>query len=276
MTPEERQLVADLFDRLAELEDNPRDSDAERTIKDGLSRAPHAVYALVQTVLVQDEALREADAHIQDLEAALNQGGQPQQQQGGFLDSMRDSIFGRRDEPQQPQAGARWNSGSVPSVSRGDSPMGVPPGFRSGTGEPPSGNYAAPPQQQAPQARGGSFLGTAAAAAAGMIGGSILLDGVRSALGSKAGTASASPSALGNTNETASPWGSASSSGDLSRDAGLGDIGETRTASYDNASDRGGLFDSPVGGNDDHSMMDQFADNDDDGGGFDLGDTDFS
>ncbi len=243
MTPEERQLVADLFDRLAELEQNPRDPDADRLIKNGLARAPHAVYALVQTVLVQDEALREADAHIQELEAALNQGNQPQQQQGGFLDNMRDSIFGRREEPQAPPAG-KWNSGgSVPSVGRGDSPMGVPPAFRTGAGEPPSGNYAAPPQA-APPSRGGSFLGTAAAAAAGVVGGSLLLDGVRSALGSKAGTASAAPAALGNSGDTAaSPWGTGSSSDDLSRDAGLSDIGETRTAAYDNSSDRGGPFD---------------------------------
>ncbi len=29
-------------------------------------------------------------------------------------------------------------------------------------------------------------------------------------------------------------------------------------------------------GDDDHGLMDQFADNDDDGGGFDLGDSDFT
>ncbi len=275
MTPEERQLVVDLFDRLAELEANPRDADAERAMREGLARAPNAVYALVQTVLVQDEALRNADAHIQELEAALNQGNQPRQQQGGFLDSMRDSIFGRREEPQPPPAG-KWNSGgSVPSIGRGDQPMGVPPAYRTGAGEPPPGSYAAP-QPQAQPSRGGSFLGTAAAAAAGVIGGSLLLDGVRSALGSKAGTASASPSALGNTGDAASPWGSGSSSGDLSRDAGLGDVGQNRTAAYDNSNDSSGPFDSPGGNSDDHNLMDQFADSDDDGGGFDLGDSDFT
>ena len=58
MTPQEQELVNELLDRLAELEGNPRDSDAERLIADGLRRAPHAVYALVQTALVQDEALK--------------------------------------------------------------------------------------------------------------------------------------------------------------------------------------------------------------------------
>ena len=49
MTPQERQLVDDLFDRLARLEDAPRDPEALAAISDGLRRAPHAVYALVQT-----------------------------------------------------------------------------------------------------------------------------------------------------------------------------------------------------------------------------------
>src|SRR6476660_10025662 len=68
MTPEERNLVIDLFDRLATLEDAQRDQDAERLIRDGLRQAPNASYALVQTVLVQDEALKRADARIRALE----------------------------------------------------------------------------------------------------------------------------------------------------------------------------------------------------------------
>ena len=54
MTPQERALVTELFDRLATLEKTPRDPEAERLIADGLSRAPNATYALVQTVLLQD------------------------------------------------------------------------------------------------------------------------------------------------------------------------------------------------------------------------------
>ena len=68
MNPQERQLVAELFDRLAALESASRDPDAERAIAEGLQRAPHAPYALVQTALVQDEALKRANARIQELE----------------------------------------------------------------------------------------------------------------------------------------------------------------------------------------------------------------
>src|SRR5260370_41645472 len=68
MTPEERNLIIDLFDRLVTLEDAQRDPDAERLIRDGLRQAPNAPYALVQTVLVQDEALKRAHAPIPSLE----------------------------------------------------------------------------------------------------------------------------------------------------------------------------------------------------------------
>jgi uncharacterized protein len=90
MTPQERQLIDDLFDRLAKLESAKRDPEAMSAIMQGLRNAPNAVYALVQTTLVQDEALKRADMRIQELEAATGQQNQP----GGFLDSMRDAIFG--------------------------------------------------------------------------------------------------------------------------------------------------------------------------------------
>src|SRR5512139_680142 len=91
MTPQERQLVDDLFDRLAQLETAPRDPNAAAAISDGLRKAPNAIYALVQTVLLQDEALKRANARIQELEAAH---APEQGQSGGFLDSMRETLFG--------------------------------------------------------------------------------------------------------------------------------------------------------------------------------------
>ena len=103
MTPQERQLIDDLFDRLAKLESAKRDPEAMSAIMQGLRNAPNAVYALVQTALVQDEALKRADMRIQELEAGAGQQGQGQP--GGFLDSMRDAIFGQNQ-----------SHGSVPNV----------------------------------------------------------------------------------------------------------------------------------------------------------------
>src|SRR5664279_2327161 len=115
MTPQERQSVMELFDRLARLENAPRDADAERTIADGLARAPHAIYPLVQTVLVQDEALKRADARIREL-TGESDGAQPS---GGFLDSMRNALMGEPRHTSVPSVrigggpDPRWNSGGA-------------------------------------------------------------------------------------------------------------------------------------------------------------------
>jgi hypothetical protein len=112
MTPHERELVDDLFDRLAKLETAARDPDAERAIIDGLRRAPNAVYALVQTALVQDEALKRADARIRELSGAT----EPNEESHGFLDTMRNALMG---------GGSTGGRSSVPSVGAG-SPGGGP------------------------------------------------------------------------------------------------------------------------------------------------------
>src|SRR5215469_6264677 len=106
MTPEERSLVTGLFDRLAEVGGTERDPEAERAISDGLRRAPHAVYALVQTALVQDEALKRADARIRDLEAQFEE--EPQRpRSGSFLGSMCVTTGGRGSVPTLSLAEAR-------------------------------------------------------------------------------------------------------------------------------------------------------------------------
>ena len=112
MTPQERQLVENLFDRLARLETAPRDADAERAIADGLRHAPNAIYPLVQTVLVQDEALRRADARIRELTGEDAEATTS----GGFLDSMRQALTGRSTSVPSVRPGApdpRWNSGGA-------------------------------------------------------------------------------------------------------------------------------------------------------------------
>src|SRR3981189_2355180 len=95
MTPEERNLVIELFDRLATLEDAQRDPEAERLIRDGLRQAPNAPYALVQPGLVRAEALKRASARIQELEAAAAADATPRDT--SFLGGVRDSLLGRRE-----------------------------------------------------------------------------------------------------------------------------------------------------------------------------------
>jgi hypothetical protein len=253
MTPQERQLVTELFDRLAQLENNSRDPDAEDLIAEQWDKAPNASYALVQTVIVQDEALKRANDHIQQLEQEL--GIQPEQpaQSGSFLDGMRERMFGRSE-------GSR---SSVPSVRPGDQPMGAPDLSR-GSGQPdPRWNTGATYQQQQPQVQqqGGSFLGTAAAAAAGVVGGAVLMQGIKGLFGdSGSAQAKAFDPGLSGANQS-SPW--SGGGGELAKDAGLHDIGR-------GGEQHAGLFGSDQGG----EAFDGDADFDagDFGGDFDAGD----
>ena len=256
MTPQERQLVDDLFDRLSKLETAPRDPDAVAAISQGLRRAPNAVYALVQTTLLQDEALKRAHTRIQELE-----GGEPEQNQsGGFLDSMRDAIFGPSQSrgsvpnvrPPEPGSRPAWNTGQVLQQAQGP-------------GQYNQGQYGQP--YGAPQAPigggGGSFLGTAAAAAAGMVGGGLLMSSIRSMMGGGHQSGFGDSAGLGGGGGH-KPWSPDQSSSDLSRDAGINDIGSSGHRADD--SSRAGFLDQAS--NDDHDDMDMDSDD------FDGGDSD--
>jgi len=275
MTPQERQLVDDLFDRLAKVEGAPRDPDATAAIQDGLRKAPNAIYVLVQTVLLQDEALKRADARIQELEQAR---APEQAQSGGFLDSMRDTIFGKDSQPRgsvpnvPPPVPNRpvWNSGQVLQQTQGQGQydqghydQGPGQGYgQGGYGQGPYGqgqggygsSYGAPPF-----GGGGSFLGTAAAAAAGMVGGSLLMNGIRSMMGG-----GGHHQAFGDTTSRGgSPW-SDNSNSSLARDAGINDIGRSDSGS------RAGLFDqAEIDRQQDADQDAMDLDSDDFGGGDD-------
>ena len=271
MTPQERQLIDELFGRLARLEAAPRDADAVAAIAQGLRQAPNAVYALVQTVLVQDEALKRADERIQELEAGAAGTQQPP---GGFLDSMRGAIFGqdqpRGSVPNVPPPASRpvWNSGQVMQQAQSPGQYNQAPyGQPSPYGQP----YGAP---QTPFGGGGSFLGTAAATAAGMVGGSLLLNSIRSMTGGNrqafGDSTGLNTTGLGAASQTPS---SDASNSDIARDAGINDIGSSGGRADDNS--RAGLFDTASNddqtSNDDHDDMDM--DSDDFGGD---GDSDYA
>ena len=88
-----------------------------RAINEGLQRAPNALYPLVQTALVQDEALKRADARIRELEDELElEPGEPVKQPG-FLDSMRDALLGK---PQRFGADGAAGRGARPASPWGN------------------------------------------------------------------------------------------------------------------------------------------------------------
>jgi len=212
-----------------------------------LRRAPNAVYALVQTVLVQDEALKRADARIQELE-----GSAQQQPPGGFLDSMRDAILGpgqnRGSVPSvrpgdSAQRGPVWNSGQAwgqADARMGGDPRNADPRMNDPRlNDPRAGNPGGGLFGGGNAGGGGSFLGTAAATAAGVIGGSMLMNSIRGMMGG-----GSQQQSLGNTAESGGskmPWDNSQSSGNLARDAGVNDVGKSgsgdsqRQSSYDQA-----------------------------------------
>jgi hypothetical protein len=269
MTPQERQMVDDLFGRLSGMESAPRDPDATAAIAQGLRSAPNAVYALVQTVLVQDEALKRANSRIQELEA----GGAPEQTPpGGFLDSMRGAIFGQNQphgsvpnvRPPETVSRPVWNSGQV--LQQAQAPGSYDQGSYGQHDQGPYGqhdqnSYGQPYGAQQPpmgggMGGGGSFLGTAAAAAAGMVGGSLLLGSIRSMMGGNrhgfGDTAS-----IGGKSASQTPWSDQSGSA-LARDAGINDIGSSTGRAGEGS--RAGLFDTAAKDDDDHDEMDLDSD----------------
>ena len=58
MTPEERQLIAGLFDRMRSYGAPEKDREAEALINQSVRANPDAPYMLVQSVLVQEQALQ--------------------------------------------------------------------------------------------------------------------------------------------------------------------------------------------------------------------------
>jgi len=150
MQSEERELITGLFGRLQPFESQPRDGEAEALIKDFVVRQPAAPYLLVQTVLVQEQALKAAQERIAELERA---GAAPAA--SGFLGSA-------------PKIGP-WGAPAAPRPS-------VPP-----TRSPLQAAVA--PQQGG----GGSFLRSAMATAAGVAGGALLFEGIRNLMGSNPG-----------------------------------------------------------------------------------------
>ena len=165
MTPEERQMLAGLFERINASGAQPRDAQAESFINDAVRTAPFAPYVLAQTVLVQQHALEAAAQRIAELEAAAHEAAEKHQEQGSFLGNLGKSIFGGGAPSQPPRPGYDPNAyqqpGPAPQQGYAPPPppqYGVPrPGPWGGGAPAPSG--------------GGGFLQNAASTAAGVAGG---------------------------------------------------------------------------------------------------------
>ncbi|WGD29514.1 DUF2076 domain-containing protein [Ancylobacter sp. WKF20] len=247
MNDQDRQAIDGLFEKLVEAERRspPRDGQAEGYIAERIARQPAAPYLMAQTIVMQDYALQQAQARIEELERQAEEvERQASESRPASSGGLFGSLFGSGATPAR--------RGSVPSMPRttstafgsgagaaagasspawGGAPTAQPgqPGYgQPGMGAPGMGQ---PGMAQQPGAfgrpgfggGGGGFLAGAAQTAMGVAGGVLLGSAISSMLSggeAKAAEAPAEPAA--------------DAPADNAADAGADDI---------NAADEGGWFD---------------------------------
>jgi hypothetical protein len=191
MTPQERDMITTLLERLKDTarSGQPKDPEADGLIRQSMRDTPDAPYYLVQTVLIQDLSLHQAQNRIAELEQQLADASAQKSSGTSFLGG----LFGGRESSSPPPAqSGPW--------SRGPQVAGPPPQAGGYPQQAPQGGYAQqgyPQQQQGyPQQGGGmmagmmgggmgggGFLRSAAATAAGIAGGALLFQGISSLFG---------------------------------------------------------------------------------------------
>lgn len=158
MTSQEESMLNDLVRKINSTGLQEKDDDAERLLRDGLSRNPDAMYMLAQTVLVQNLALEQARHQIMDLQQAP--------QQPAKATSFLGSLLGHRDpQPQaQPAQGYQPVQYGQPQYAQQPVQYAQPGGYQPAPGGQPS------------------FLRSAATTAAGVAAGALAFQGVESLL----------------------------------------------------------------------------------------------
>jgi hypothetical protein len=149
MTPEERDMLTDLANKIAQTPTQAPDPQADEFIRTNIGKRPDALYILTQTVLIQNLAIQQAQQELQELKQ-------------------------RAAQPAAPRAGSSFLGGGA--IPGGSYPAAAPP-FPASPSPQPVPQYAAPP--------GGapSFLRSAAQTAAGVAAGALAFEGIRSLFG---------------------------------------------------------------------------------------------
>jgi uncharacterized protein len=190
MTPEEHNLITGLFDRLGQTSSQAKDAEADQLIRSKITEIPAAPYMLVQSVLVLQQAVSNAQSRIAALEKQVAEANPAPSQQGGgsFLSGVA-SLFGGGQSHGQP--------------ARATSPPPVPPQAPIQPAQsqpyPPSQPYGYPPPvpQQAGRGGTGGFLQGALSTAAGVAGGALLFQGIEGLIGHNPGPFSGASTSSG-------------------------------------------------------------------------------
>jgi len=167
MDQNERRVIDELFGKLRQVDGQAprRDPEAEAYIRQQVAGLPAAPYYMAQAILVQEQALTNAQARVEELE---RQAAERPAAGGGFLGG----LFGGGDP-----APASRRPATAPQQNR------IPPGYLQQPGM--AAGYGSPWSRPA----GGGFLAGAMQTAMGVAGGLLIANAIGSAF--DAGTAEA-------------------------------------------------------------------------------------
>jgi len=133
MTPQDTQLLQDFLAALTRAHIGARDRDAQTLIARAFAQQPDAAYLVVQRALLLEQALKQAQAQIAQL----------QQQSSSFV--------GTRAWNPEP----RPAPGAAPATAEAPPPRAVPPGLEAGS---PLGSFLGNAAATAAGVAGGAFL----------------------------------------------------------------------------------------------------------------------
>lgn len=248
MTSQEQQLLQDLCARLTLTQGQPKDAQADAELRRGLSNAPDALYWLAQRTLMLEQAIEQAQQQIGELQQQVKQAQQSQSQgAGSFLSGGLGTHFGRAPERYAEDSGYAANAQPPYQPQYQPQAAPQPSSWRDrffGGGSAPR---AAAPQAygQPATSAGSSFLGNAAAAAAGVAGGMFLFNGLENLMGghhvgSGSQSGGSESKSLAQDSSSQGLHGDSGNTSSLANDAGLGSID---SADNDSWGDGGGFFD---------------------------------
>jgi uncharacterized protein len=250
MTPQEKDLLTTLLDRLKSAPTQAKDPEADALIRQAVADRPDLPYYLVQTVLIQDLSLHQAQQQITDLEKQL---ADAQQAAKPGVGSFLGGLFGQR--PPAPAGSAPPPAGPWTRAPQVAAAPPAQPYAQAGYAQPAQQGYGQPMGgaggMMGGMGGGGGFLRSAAATAAGVAGGALLFQGISSLFGNHyAGglMGGGMTPGLGETvvnnyygsdageaggGDWSSDPGGAGGGGDWSSDAGVAGAGGGDSAGYD-------------------------------------------
>jgi len=230
MTPQERDLITTLLTRLRSTAGQQKDGEADALIKQAMAEQPDAPYYLVQTVLIQDLSLHNAQNRIAELEQQVAQI-QAKPASGGFLGGLFGHSAAAPPPPSSVPPAGPWArspqvAASPPPAYGQPQPQYAPQGYGPAAGGGVLGSMGA---------GGGGFLRQAATTAAGVAGGALLFEGISSLFGHQAGAGLIGGQAMPGLGETVvnNYYGSDAGGQDFSGGQDAGGQDYARSGGYD-------------------------------------------